>query len=112
MDLTTGHRGPATRPARPDGPGHHLRAPLQCLRAVRRRRRGADIPDAAWQRRQVLNTIFRFYPAVGTVHAPHDAIRHLPESASIDPRQIEQIQIGLVDSGRNTSGALFCLICR
>jgi 2-methylcitrate dehydratase PrpD len=47
---------------------------------------GADIRDAARQRWQVLDRIFRFYPAVDTVHGPLDAIRYLRESASLDPR--------------------------
>lgn len=58
---------------------------------------GADIPEAAWQHWQVLDTIFRFYPSVGTVHAPLDAIRHLREATPIDPQQIARIRIGLVD---------------
>jgi 2-methylcitrate dehydratase PrpD len=58
---------------------------------------GTDIPDLAWQRWQVLDTIFRFYPAVGTVHAPLDAIRHLRDANAMDPRDIKRIRIGLVD---------------
>jgi 2-methylcitrate dehydratase PrpD len=40
---------------------------------------------------------FRFYPAVGTVHAPLDAMRHLRETNALDPRQIKRIRVGLVD---------------
>ena len=53
--------------------------------------------DAVWERWHVLDTIFRFYPAVGTVHAPLDAIRHLRETHDIKPADIERIRVGLVD---------------
>ncbi|RKR92892.1 2-methylcitrate dehydratase PrpD [Micromonospora pisi] len=57
----------------------------------------APIPDAAWERWQVLDTIFRFYPMVATVHAPLDAIRHLREVHAVDPTRIRRIRVGLVD---------------
>jgi len=45
----------------------------------------------------VADTIFRFYPMVGTVHAPLDAVRHLRESHAVDTSQLRRIRIGLVD---------------
>jgi 2-methylcitrate dehydratase PrpD len=53
--------------------------------------------DAAWDRWHVLDTIFRFYPAVGTVHAPLDAIRHLRDTHDIDPAEIDEIRVGLAE---------------
>jgi 2-methylcitrate dehydratase PrpD len=53
--------------------------------------------DRVWERWHVLDTIFRFYPAVGTVHAPLDAIRHLRTTHDIDPHEIEKIRVGMVD---------------
>jgi 2-methylcitrate dehydratase PrpD len=57
----------------------------------------AAIPDAVLERWQVLDTIFRFYPAVATVHAPLDAIGHLRTEHGIKPADIERIRVGLVD---------------
>ncbi|GHH86045.1 2-methylcitrate dehydratase [Streptomyces sulfonofaciens] len=57
----------------------------------------AGIPEAAWQRWHVLDTIFRFYPAVGTVHAPLDAVRHLREEHGVRAADIRRIRVGLVD---------------
>ena len=45
----------------------------------------------------IADTIFRFYPMVGTVHAPLDAVRYLRESHIVDTAQIRRIRIGLVD---------------
>jgi hypothetical protein len=56
----------------------------------------ADIPDALWERWHVLDTIFRFYPAVGTVHAPLDDIRHLRDERDVKAAD-EKIRVGLVD---------------
>jgi 2-methylcitrate dehydratase PrpD len=56
-----------------------------------------EVLDAGWERWHVLDTIFRFYPAVGTVHAPLDAVRHLRETYDIKPADIEKIRVGLVD---------------
>jgi 2-methylcitrate dehydratase PrpD len=53
--------------------------------------------EAQWGRWQILDTIFRFYPAVGTVHAPLDAVRHLRETYDLKPADIERIRVGLVD---------------
>jgi 2-methylcitrate dehydratase PrpD len=53
--------------------------------------------EAVWDRWHVLDTIFRFYPAVGTVHAPLDAVRHLRETHDLKPADIERIRVGLVD---------------
>ncbi|MEO3745061.1 MmgE/PrpD family protein [Plantactinospora sp. B5E13] len=55
------------------------------------------VPEAAWDHWQILDTIFRFYPMVGTVHAPLDAVRHLRETHAVDTTQIRRIRIGLVD---------------
>jgi 2-methylcitrate dehydratase PrpD len=57
----------------------------------------AEALDAVWDRWHVLDTIFRFYPAVGTVHAPLDAVRHLRETYDIKPADIERIRVGLAD---------------
>ncbi|HEY4017276.1 MAG TPA: MmgE/PrpD family protein [Pseudonocardiaceae bacterium] len=53
--------------------------------------------DAAWDRWQVLDTIFRFYPCVATVHAPLDAIRHLRETHDLKAADVDRIRVGLVD---------------
>lgn len=53
--------------------------------------------DAVWDRWHILDTIFRFYPSVGTVHAPLDAIRHLRETHDLKAADIERIRVGLVD---------------
>ena len=59
--------------------------------------------DDAWNRWHVTcsinrhsTTIFRFYSAVGTVHSPLDAVRHLREENDIDWREIKEIRVGLV----------------
>jgi 2-methylcitrate dehydratase PrpD len=52
--------------------------------------------EAAWSRFQILDTIFRMYPAVGTVAAPLDAIAELLAEHRLDWRQIERIRVGLV----------------
>ncbi|MEV4756967.1 MmgE/PrpD family protein [Micromonospora sp. NPDC049559] len=57
----------------------------------------APVPEPAWAHWQILDTIFRFYPMVGTVHAPLDAVRHLRETRGITPERIRRIRVGLVD---------------
>jgi 2-methylcitrate dehydratase PrpD len=56
-----------------------------------------EIPTAVWERWHVLDTIFRFYPAVATVHAPLDAIRHLREEYDVKAADIERIRVGIID---------------
>ncbi|MDP9079324.1 MAG: MmgE/PrpD family protein [Bacteroidota bacterium] len=51
----------------------------------------------AWGHWHIMDTIFRFYPNVATVHSPLDAVRHLREHHNIDWREIQEIKIGLVD---------------
>jgi 2-methylcitrate dehydratase PrpD len=53
--------------------------------------------DNAWNYWHILDTIFRFYPAVGTVHAPLDALRHLRREHTMDWHEIVEIRVGLVD---------------
>lgn len=70
---------------------------------------GAGRPQALdddWDRWHVLDTIFRFYPAVATVHSPLDAVRHLRGRHAIDWRQIEQIRVGLVDYAVGHGGSI------
>jgi 2-methylcitrate dehydratase PrpD len=57
----------------------------------------AGIPGELWAHWHVLDTIFRFYPAVGTVHAPLDAIRHLREEHHLEAADLVKIRVGLVD---------------
>ncbi|RED37401.1 2-methylcitrate dehydratase PrpD [Paenibacillus sp. VMFN-D1] len=59
----------------------------------------ADIQsfEDAWNHWHILDTIFRFFPGVGTVHAPLDAVLHLREENDIDWRDIEEIRVGLVN---------------
>jgi 2-methylcitrate dehydratase PrpD len=58
---------------------------------------GTGIPDTAWERWHVLDTIFRFYPSVATVHAPLDAVRHLREEHGLKAADVAKIRVGLVD---------------
>jgi 2-methylcitrate dehydratase PrpD len=56
-----------------------------------------EIPVATWRRWHILDTIFRFHPAVALVHAPLDAVRHLREEHALKASDIERIRVGLVD---------------
>ncbi|MBB3128545.1 2-methylcitrate dehydratase PrpD [Paenibacillus rhizosphaerae] len=51
--------------------------------------------EDAWNHWHILDTIFRFFPGVGTVHAPLEAVLHLREENDIDWRGIKKIRIGL-----------------
>lgn len=51
----------------------------------------------AWDRYQILDTMFRLYPAVGTVHAPLDAVRRLREEHGFAADDVAAIHVGLAD---------------
>jgi 2-methylcitrate dehydratase PrpD len=46
---------------------------------------------------QILDTIFKLYPAVGTVHAALDAMRMIQADDRLDPDDIEMVEVGLAD---------------
>ncbi|MDJ0345369.1 hypothetical protein QMK19_21245 [Streptomyces sp. H10-C2] len=69
------------------------RRPAERRRPTPHRRKGTG----GRHRWHVLDTIFRFYPAVATVHSPLDAVRHLREQHDINWPQIKRIRVGLVD---------------
>ena len=54
------------------------------------------VPDAvAWDRWQILDTMFRFTPAIAATHAPLDALRKLRHQHSFEPKDIAAIRVGL-----------------
>jgi 2-methylcitrate dehydratase PrpD len=46
---------------------------------------------------QILDTIFKLYPAVGTVHASLDALRMIQRAHPLEPDNIEMVEVGLAD---------------
>ena len=61
----------------------------------------ADAPRrtelVAADRWQILDTVFKLYPAVGTLHAALDAVRMIQEEAPIAANRIASIDVGLSD---------------
>jgi 2-methylcitrate dehydratase PrpD len=51
--------------------------------------------EEEWDRWQILDTMFRFYPAVAATHPPLDALRRLREQEPIDPADVVAITVGL-----------------
>lgn len=49
----------------------------------------------AWQRWQILDTIFRFYPAVAATHPPLDALARLRAQYEIDAADVVAVKVGL-----------------
>jgi 2-methylcitrate dehydratase PrpD len=46
---------------------------------------------------QILDTIFKLYPCVGTLHAALDAVRMIQADHTLHPDDIELIEVGLAD---------------
>jgi 2-methylcitrate dehydratase PrpD len=54
------------------------------------------VPTAqAWERWQILGTMFRFIPAIAATHPPLDALRKLREAYGVSPQNVKQIRVGL-----------------
>jgi 2-methylcitrate dehydratase PrpD len=54
------------------------------------------VPDAqAWDRWQILDTMFRFIPAIAATHPPLDALRKLREAHGVSPQDVQAIRVGL-----------------
>ena len=50
--------------------------------------------DAVWQTRfHILGVIHKLYPAVGTHHAPLDALRHLMKTEELEADEVERITV-------------------
>jgi 2-methylcitrate dehydratase PrpD len=61
---------------------------------------------ASWDRFHILDTIFRMYPAVGTVHSPLDAIRELQAEHGFGWRDVDQIRVGLSEYAVSHGGSI------
>jgi len=53
--------------------------------------------DEVWDHFHILDTIFRLYPTVATIHSPIAAVHHLATSNDFVWQQIDEIRVGLVD---------------
>ena len=54
--------------------------------------------ERGWDRWHILDTVFRFYPTVGTIHAPLDLVKQLRAEHGIeDWRTVTTIRVGLAD---------------
>lgn len=56
---------------------------------------GARPEPAQWGRWQILDTIFRFYPAVAATHPPLDALARLRAEHGFTSEQVQRIRVGL-----------------
>ena len=55
----------------------------------------ADVERFFDGRFHILETFFKLYPAVGTVHAALDALRMVMDRESFSPAEVEEIDVGL-----------------
>jgi 2-methylcitrate dehydratase PrpD len=54
------------------------------------------VPAAeAWDRWQVLGTMFRFIPAIAATHPPLDALRKLRDAHDVSPQNVTSVRVGL-----------------
>jgi 2-methylcitrate dehydratase PrpD len=55
---------------------------------------------------QILDTIFKLYPCVGTLHAALDAVRMILMNGPLEPDDIEMVEVGLADWAVTHGGSI------
>jgi 2-methylcitrate dehydratase PrpD len=56
---------------------------------------------------QILDTIFKLYPCVGTLHAALDAVRMIQADNPLKPDDIDLVEVGLADWAVTHGGSIF-----